>query len=127
MNDFIIYESKISLQLMETLKIVVDIVEEDKAWKCCHKTSMTWSNQNHLYIFKNSFGDPYPLYKYDISKFLKSILFKLYNLLYMDVIFINLHSYYYYYSTSQSLTLIMLSIKNYNFQKTLWQKSHFKK
>jgi hypothetical protein len=30
MNDFIIYESKISSQLMETFKIVVDIVEEDR-------------------------------------------------------------------------------------------------
>ncbi len=30
MSDFIIYEYKISLQFMETPKIVVDIVQEDK-------------------------------------------------------------------------------------------------
>ncbi len=30
MNDFIIYESKISLQFIETFKIIVDIVEEDR-------------------------------------------------------------------------------------------------
>jgi hypothetical protein len=29
------------LQLMGTLKIIIHIVEEDRKWKCYHKTNMT--------------------------------------------------------------------------------------
>ncbi len=40
-NDFLLYEFEISLQLMGTLKIIIHIVEEDRKWKCYHKTNMT--------------------------------------------------------------------------------------
>jgi hypothetical protein len=38
--NLLLYEFKILFQLMETLKIVIDIVEKDKSWICCHKTKL---------------------------------------------------------------------------------------
>jgi hypothetical protein len=37
--NLLLYEFEILFQLMETLKIVIDIVEKDKRWICCHKTN----------------------------------------------------------------------------------------
>jgi hypothetical protein len=41
----ILYEFKISLQLVKTFRIVIDIVKDDRRWKCCHDIKMTWLNQ----------------------------------------------------------------------------------
>jgi hypothetical protein len=58
---------------------------------------------NGLYIvFFNSFGDPCPLYKYDLLGKKKSCL--LHNLLYMDVIFI----FTFYLSYYSNLTFVKL-------------------
>jgi hypothetical protein len=40
-SGFLFYESKISLKLMGTIIIVIDITRKHKRWKCCHKTNMT--------------------------------------------------------------------------------------
>jgi len=58
---------------------------------------------------------PCPLWKYDHTKNNNSCCL-LYNLLYMDVIFIYLHSIY-YCGTLTSLKLIILSIKILSFLK----------
>jgi hypothetical protein len=39
--NLLLHEFKILFQLMETLKIVIDIVEKDNRWICCHKTNTT--------------------------------------------------------------------------------------
>jgi hypothetical protein len=44
-NNFLLFESKISLQLMENLKTIFDIVKENIRWRCCHRTNMNWWNQ----------------------------------------------------------------------------------
>ncbi len=38
--DFLLYEFEISLQLMETFRFIIHIVEEDRKWKGYHKTNM---------------------------------------------------------------------------------------
>jgi hypothetical protein len=53
--NFLLYGLKISLQLMETLIIVVDIAKYDRKWKCCHKTNMIWWNQMMYMSFKTHF------------------------------------------------------------------------
>jgi hypothetical protein len=42
MSDSLLYGFKLSLQHMKTLKIVIDIANEDRKWKCFHKTNITW-------------------------------------------------------------------------------------
>jgi hypothetical protein len=49
---------------------------------------------NGLYVLKNSFGDPCPLWKYDLLEE-DNPSYLLHNLLYMDVIFV--FTFYYIY------------------------------
>jgi hypothetical protein len=63
----IIYCMNLNLcNIWKPLKIVIDFVKEDKKWKCFYKTKHDWIRSNGLYVFLNSFGDPYPLCKYDL-------------------------------------------------------------
>jgi len=40
MSDFLLYDFKISSQLINFLIIIIDIAKQDKKRKCCHKTSI---------------------------------------------------------------------------------------
>ncbi len=86
MSDFLLYEFKISLQLTKKVIIVINIVEEDKRWRCCHMISMTWWNQMVCMVFFSPFGDVCPLCKYDLLEE-ENPSYLMHNLWYMDVIF----------------------------------------
>jgi hypothetical protein len=45
MSDSLWYGFKLSLQPMKTLKIVIDIADEDRKWIFFHKTNIIWWDQ----------------------------------------------------------------------------------
>jgi hypothetical protein len=63
---------------------------------------------NQLYVYKNSFGGPYPLCKLHTRKLFILIIAYIY--IYMQVIFMYVYSTY-YHNTLSYLTLVILSIE----------------
>jgi hypothetical protein len=39
-NDFLLYEFKLSLKLIETLMTIIDIAKHDRRIKCCYKKNI---------------------------------------------------------------------------------------
>jgi hypothetical protein len=67
------------------LELLLTFSKEDQRWKCCHKKIMIWWDQMGNYVFKNSFGDLYPICKcYLLGEKNPSHLFHYF--LYMDAI-----------------------------------------
>jgi hypothetical protein len=40
-----------SLQLTETFRIVIEVVKEDKNWRCYHAIDMTWLDKTFVCLF----------------------------------------------------------------------------
>ncbi len=81
-NDFLLYECKISLKLMETFRIVVEIIENGKN----EDATIEKRQFDDIKWFVCCFGDPHPLCKYDLLKE-NNPTYLLHNVLYMVVIF----------------------------------------
>ncbi len=40
MNEFLLYEFKLSLKLIETFMTIIDMAKYDRRLKCCYKTNI---------------------------------------------------------------------------------------
>jgi len=49
--DILLYEFRISLKLIETFRIIINIAKHDKRLKCCYKTSMiSWDKMVCMFL-----------------------------------------------------------------------------